>query len=330
MKRYFDKSPFLYVASSFLVFLSIHSLISLFGSLVSGSPERAFIDFRRILPIVLVTVSTYLMMSVSHNLRVYDSFEQKAKLSRTGGILVLAFAGSALLHPLAGFILQLDFKELVSIGPSIFYPLDIMLLSVLEIVVGICWLVYAKNWKEKEKKAEEERDRILFSTGRLPVEAKRIMYNQTEKQTIGPHFLTVLFVLISMYGFAAACFAPFTLSWTRDNYVFFNLTLMFLFFLPSVYVAVWKFFFLTKTGKKRVSFKIEAGAMGFCFCLISVVFYLAAIKNDPTAAVVSAMSLLPIDFYSGFNIVWILYGAAILLPPAIFFGTGIHEYGQMK
>lgn len=320
MKRYIDKSPFLYILCSLAAFESLNVLLTVIGSFDCGSSDRAVAELLRMLPVLLTTIGCCLLMTAAHWLRFYGEADKKKQLSKRYGAWTLVFGAASLVYTVVTLFAGGTYRSLVEGYPYPLFPLDTILTGALEAAIGISLLCHSKRIQGTEPPIQpvEKGKRTLWN---------RLHYNSGAKPYIGWRIFAVIFVGVALVGCGAGLLSPFLLSWS-EGHTWYNITLMIVFLIPTAFLALWKFRFLPLKGKERMEYKTRIGLLCFALGFILTIFYITALKDDMTALMFSASSLMPLDFFSGKYVFWIIFGIANTVPPFIYFCSGLREYGK--
>lgn len=303
MKKFFDKDNFVpstfdkkqrlqslivsialivfFIFSGFTFFNAMYAFSDALGSIVSGSPDAAFRDATRSIPLFLSAFMSIWALLLVHALFRNVSDEKRVKSLKKNAIALLAFAAVNLIAIIVMLIIG-KFHSLVEGAPSPFYPLDSILYSLIFVALGVFALLYVNKWQDKLPFVAPSRGPIV-------------------KKLRGLYCTFMSFwMLIAIYSFAAFAIGLFILDF--GDYFFFSLAITLVYFTNCLYLAVWEFYFNELKEEKKKEFLLPLAICGLIFAAIIVAIYMIGLGTNLDAPSNAGFGILPVAFAASVNI----------------------------
>ena len=270
---------FLFSALTFLNFL--YCFADIVGSIVSGSPDVAIKDALRSLPIFLsFFMSLWTVLLLHGQFRNVDE-QRRMKSLLKNSIAIICFAGVTIIYVVAMRVAG-KYESFVEGSPSPIYPLDAVIYAVVYLVIGFVSLGYAKGGHEKLPYVVPSRGPIVTKV--------RPLY------CIG----MTLWMLISLFSLAAFLLGLFIVDF-KHGYAFFSVSLLFVYLVAFVTMAVWELYYNELKPEKRKEFLFPLSIVGLCATGLAMVLYFVSLALNIDGPSNMGFGILPIAFTASVN-----------------------------
>lgn len=303
MKKFFDKDNFIYsslelkqrrlslcvslvmivafVLSCFTFFNSIFVISDCVGSIVCASFDVSLKDFLRSFPIFLTFFMSVWTLLLCHAFYRNVSDDKRNNSLMKNSITLIVFGGVSILYIIVGLIVG-KYLSLVEGSPSLLYPLDVFLYSLLFLAIGVCGLLYAKKFSAKLP---------FVGPSRGPIVTKARF----------PYCLGVtVWMLVSFFGFADFWIGWFIIDFVH-GYAFYGVMLLLAMLLPSVLLGVWEFYYNELKEEKRKEFLLPLAICSLSVSVLVLVLYFVSLGTNLDAPSNMGFGVLPIAFAASVN-----------------------------
>ncbi len=277
---------FFYVLTAFTFMNFLYCLSDCIGSIVCGSPDVAIYDAQRSVPIFLtffITLGALLICQAFYRNESREILSKKVKKHAIAVALTgLANAVYTLTMRFAG-----RYDSLVEGAPSPLYPLDAVLYSILFSALGVCLLLYFRNYEAKRPYEGVSRPRPRGKCG-----------------FVRGIFMGI-WLLVSLYGFCGFFYGLFIIDFAH-GYLPYSLASMLVSLVAFGSFAVWGLYYNNLKEESRKKLALPTALIYICISLISAALYFVALKFNLDGPSNVGFGLLPIAFSASVNFATIL------------------------
>ena len=308
MKKYFDKENFsvssfdkkqktqslvvsclvilFFIVSAFTFFNMLYAFADAVGSIVSGSPDVAIKDLLRSIPLFLsffMSLWTLLLLQAFFR---KASDEKLHKSLFKDSICLIAFASINIIYVVVGLITG-KYLSIVEGAPSLLFPLDSVLFSLLFICIGVLGILYPKKFEAKLPYVVPTRSEVQKKC--------RIVYCV---------FVT-LWMLIALFGFAGGLYSIFIYDFAHE-FAFYGVAVVLIYLLSPIQLGVWEFYFneLKEEKKKEVLLPLSLVSLGVSVLFIAL--YMISLSLGMDAPSNAGFGMFPVAFAASVNMATLL------------------------
>lgn len=271
-----------FIFSGFTFFNALYAFADALGSIVSGSADAALRDATRSLPLFLSCFMSIWGLLLVHALFRNISDEKRMKSIKKNSIALLAFAAVNFIAIIVMLIIG-KFHSLVEGAPSPLYPLDSILYSLIFVALGVFGLLYPSKFQEKLPYVVPSRGPV--------VNKLRGLYCT----------FMAFWMLIAIYSFASFATGLFITDFGH-GYFFFSFSLILVYFINCLFLAVWELYFNELKEEKKKEFLLPLAICGLIVSVITVALYLIALGTNLDAPSNAGFGILPVAFAASVNI----------------------------
>ncbi|MCR5349230.1 MAG: hypothetical protein K6E59_06480 [Bacilli bacterium] len=301
---------FFFAIAAFTFFNMLYCFADVVGSIVSGSPDVAILDFLRSLPVFLTFFMTLWGLLLLHAFFRNVSEERRIHSLKKDATTILSFAGLNIVYILSRTVSG-AYLSLVEGSPSALYPLDALLYSLLFVAIGVLALVYAKKWQDKLPYVVPSRGPI--------VKRARFVYC----------LFVTFWMLFALYGFGAFWIGLFIIDFLH-GYLFFSIALLLVFLVNFLFLAVWEFYFNELKEEKRKEFLLPLSLVGLGCSAVTAVIYFIALGNNLDGPSNVGFGVLPVAFAASVNIATLLLVATPVIVSIVALVKGLLARKALK
>ena len=292
-----------FAATSYMLWHFLYFLCEMIGSIVESSPQESLRVLLRTFPWTLLTFAM-----VGMGIRVYNAYRAKDQKTRVHkwkrqGVTCFIVAVIDIAYVVANLIGG-RYVKLVEGGPSLLFPLDTIIFSVIAILLGVLCLRYAK-------KLSENGTHLPFSPRK-----GNIIVRGLAQFGICVDYM----IMLCMFAGFLLCFS--VVDWSHE-YQFFNVMLTLNYFAGALQFFVYRFVYSDLTDEAKPH---GAKVLALCHLILNVVLfalYMLSVQLQPEAPNQNAYGVLPIEFSASFNAFFVVLLLANILTPLIAFVKGL-------
>lgn len=284
-----------WIPGAWMLWEFVYELSHMIGAIVCRDAAYAVYELLRMLPMTLCMICFLFSSTFLHNAFTARDLHTRTRNFKIMSIFDIVLAFVNIIYTLCGLISG-RYVSLVEGFPTILYPLDTILISLLFILFGIWAYKYSEYMNAKGSD--------------IPyVECK---FNPILRG-IGLVFCFLSF-LVTTCASAASVYGLFILDW-RHGYIIFNILLWLNYFTAFFMYICYRFFYCTKNNEDKPAC-LKKFSLSFLIAnIILMALYLITVQNCPEAPAQNAFGLFPIDFTASANVFHLIYGANNILVP---------------
>lgn len=286
----------LFICAGYAFFENLRTICNILGAIVCKSSWQAIDHLKRCGSTIILLFGVLYLLTYLYRLFFYCE-EKRNKIQKKGAIALISIGGVVLLYFVIGLCTRL--YHIYEGYPTILFPIDAILLSLIFIGLGIFFLL--------DKKVVQQ-----FSMPGLIPDVKR------------NYAVKILKVLAFVLSYFVACFSmyglimgPFIFDWRPYpiwGILFLMMLLAYLFFFGFKSFVVP---FLKDELRKQICFK--TAILMIAIGVVLVVLNTIAVFNYDNVACAVANGLLVISFTASFNAEYYIYAIALLASSLIMF-----------
>ena len=296
----------LFIPGAVLFWELIHGLCHMIGSLVCKDTAQVVKQVTRMAPVYFCAlVLTYLQVFV-HAAFVAYNHRNRARIWKKNGIATIVL-GAAETILVAVLLITGLYSRPIEGGIYPLFPLDMLILGVLIILFGIFSIKYGDDIRWRGTKLE------LFSNGINPF----------------AHIARVLSYIVTMCAFAACVLCGFAVDWTH-GYIFFNVMLCLMYFMPVLMAFFYRFVYFNLPANKRTKMQIRSAVTFLALNVVILGVYLLSVQLQSEAPNQNAFAVLPVEFTASFNAFPFFYGLNNIAAPLAALIRGLIKKKNVK
>ena len=308
MKKFFDKNNFFlsdfdrkqrvqslvisiavivfFFLSAFTFFNAFYGFVDCIGSIVSGSPDAAIRDITRSIPLILTVFMSIWALLLAHALFRNVDDERRAKSLKKNAFALIGFAAANLLAIIVMMAMG-KIHSLVEGAPTVLYPLDTILYSLIFVAIAVFALLYPKKFQEKLPYVVPNRGQIV-------------------KKARGLYCTFMSFwMLIAIFSFAAFFEGLFIVDFLH-GYLFYSIAVLLVFFVNALFIAVWEFYYNELKDEKKNEFLLPLAIAALAVSVLVAVLYIVGLGTCLDGPSNVGFGILPVAFAASVNMATLL------------------------
>lgn len=273
----------------------VYELSHMIGAIVCRDAAYAVYELLRMLPMTLCMICFLFSSAFLHNAYTARDLKTRSYNFKAMSFFDIIVAIIGIIYTVCGLITG-RYISLVEGFPTILYPLDTILLSLLFIFFGLWAFKYSEY--------------LRFKGSDLPYSECKF---KPLLRNIGRVFCFLSF-LVTTCAFAASVYGPFILDF-RHGYIIFNILLWLNYFTAFFMFLCYRFIYCKKSNEDKPACLKKFSLSFLIINAVLMALYLITVQNCPEAPAQNAFGLFPVDFTASANVFHLIYGANNILVP---------------
>lgn len=290
----------LFILASFAMFKFIYVFCNLVGAVVSGAPYEMIHEIKRMFPVLLLQIGLITLSFICHILSRSHNEKERSKTLFKSGIAMIAIGSISLVYFIVGLISN-TYESLLESYPTLLFPLDYILLSIILLCIGIFFIV--------------KKEFVISMLNEIPfeVEDKR----KKVVKVLANIGISIVYFLI-LYAFSAFWYGLFIIDF-KHGHVFYAIMLLLVLLFSFLEFFQFKFIYLGLKQEIRNEYLLKTSRITLIVNICIYLLWIVSMLMDHNGLNQAAYGVLAIEFTASVSIGTYLYFIVLVILPLIFY-----------